>query len=120
VGAVAVVLGVGAWGYLLFGSFLPAVAATGLLLAAVGEFLFPIRYRLSPQGAEARNLVAWRRIAWADVKRIGLAEDAIKLSPLTHGGPREAFRGVLLRCEGNREAVLAAIREFRDVAADRA
>jgi hypothetical protein len=110
--AIAAALAAGAWAYVLFGSPLPALAAAGLLVASVGEFLFPIVYRLTPEGAEARNLFAWRKIAWREVRRVYTGEDAIKLSPLAHGGPREAFRGVLLRCEENRDAILAAVNAY--------
>jgi hypothetical protein len=113
VGAVAAALAAGAWAYLLFGSLLAALATTGLLVAAVGEFLFPIRYRIGPEGAEARNLFAWRRIAWRDVRRVYWGGETIKLSPLPHGGPREAFRGVLLRCEEiSRDTVVAAVTTY--------
>ena len=93
-----------------------ALAAAGLLLAATGEFLFPTTYRLTPEGAEARNPFGWRRIAWKEVKRIYTGNEEIKLSPLAHGGPRESFRGVLLRCGENRETVRNAVRRFHDAA----
>ena len=112
------VLGAGAWAFYLFQHVVPALVTVGLLVAATGEFMFPISYRLSPAGAEARNPFGWRRIGWGEVMRVYVGNDEIKLSPLKHGGPREAFRGVLLRCEGNREVVLAAVQRFRD-AADR-
>ena len=115
--AVGVILGVAAWGYVAFGSLLPGLAGAALLLGAVGEFLFPVTYRLSPEYAEARGPLSWRRIAWKEVKRVYAGDGEIKLSPLAHPGPREAFRGVLLRCEANQEAVLAAVKQFRDAAA---
>jgi hypothetical protein len=83
----------------------------------VAEFLLPTRYRLAPTAAEARNLFFWRRIEWREVKRVYLAQEEIKLSPLLRPGRQEAFRGVLLRCEANQERVLEAIRKFRDAAA---
>ena len=110
------VLAVSVWAFFLFHSLVPAAATAFLLTGAVGEFLFPIRFRLSPEGAEARGLVSWRRIAWTEVKRVYAGKEEIKLSPLEHGGRREAFRGVLLRCDENRDAVLAAVERFRDAA----
>jgi hypothetical protein len=114
---VLVVLGAGAWALSVFRSPLPAVAAVILLLGAVGDFLFPVRYRLSPEVAEARSLTSWRKIAWKEVKRVYVGDGEIKLSPLAHPGRREEYRGVLLRCEADQEAVLAAVQEFRDAAA---
>jgi len=102
---------------LLFHSLLSALLSAGLLLAATGEFLLPVTYRLTPEGAEARGLFAWRKIAWSDVKRVYSGRGEVKLSPLAHGGPREGFRGVLLRCEGNQSAVYAAVECYRDAAA---
>lgn len=115
--AVALAVVVGAWALYLFGSPGTAVAATGLLIGAIGEFLFPVTYRLTPEGAEARNPFYWRKIAWGEVRRVYSGPEAVKLSPLPYGGPREAFRGVVLRCEENREAVLAAVERYRDAAA---
>jgi hypothetical protein len=116
---VGVALATAAWAFVLFHSLLPAVTAAGLLVAAVGEFLFPISYRLTPQGAEARNPFCWRRMSWVDVKQVYVEGEAVKLSPLASGGGQEAFRGVLLRCEANRETVLAAVQRYRDAAAAR-
>ena len=102
---------------LLFHSLLSALLAAGLILAATGEFLLPVTYRLTPEGAEARSLFAWRKIAWSEVKRVYSSRGLVKLSPLAHGGPREAFRGVLLRCEENQSAVSAAVEGYRHAAA---
>lgn len=109
----ACILLAGSAALLLFHSLLSALFAAGLLLAATGEFLLPVTYRLSPQGAEARSLFTWRKIEWSDVKRVYSGRGEVKLSPLKHGGPREAFRGVILRCEGNQEAVRATVEGYR-------
>jgi hypothetical protein len=107
-----------AWvGLFLLRSPVLAVAAIGVLLGAVSEFMLPTWYRVSPAGAEARNPLFWRRIGWTEVKRIYIGEEVIKLSPLPGGGRREAFRGVLLRCDANQDAVLEAVRQFRHAAA---
>lgn len=102
---------------LLFRSVLSALLTAGLLLAATGEFLLPVTYRLTPEGAEARSLFTWRKIAWSDVKRVYIGRGEVKLSPLAHGGPREAFRGVVLRCGEHRSAVHAAVEGYRHAAA---
>lgn len=115
--AVALCLGAAAWAWYYFGSPLPALATLFLLLAAVGEFLFPVRYRLDEAGAEAKSPFYWRRILWKEVKQVYSGEEEIKLSPLRHPSPREAFRGVLLRCPDNRDEVLATVRKLRDAAA---
>lgn len=115
--ATGFILAAGVTALLVFHSALSALLASGLLLAATGEFLLPVSYRLTPEGAEARNLFTWRQIRWQDVKRIYLGAGEIKLSPLAHGGTREAFRGVLLRCGENQAAIQTAVEEYRRVAA---
>jgi hypothetical protein len=115
-GAVGLALGAGAAAYVSFGALAPALVSGGLVLAAAGEFLFPTTYRLTAEWAEVRNPFGWRRIAWKEVKRVHSGKEEIKLSPLAHAGRREAFRGVLLRCEGNQPAVLEAIDRFRNAA----
>lgn len=106
------VLGVGAWAWYWLGGPLAGLSAALVLIAGVGEFLFPIRYRLSAEGAEARNAVSWRKFRWDEVRRVYVEAGAIKLSPLLRGGRREAFRGVLLRCEANQDEVMDALRRF--------
>lgn len=114
---IAFILVAGFAALLLFHSVLSAGLAVGLLLAATGEFLLPVNYRLTAEGAEARGLLTWRKMEWDDVKRVYTGPGVVKLSPLAHGGPREAFRGVLLRCEGNQSAVYAAVESYRHAAA---
>lgn len=79
------------------GSWPLGAATIALLTAATGEFLFPVRYRITPEYAEAWNPVHWRRIAWREVRTVWIGQSEVRLSPLAHRGPRDAFRGVLLR-----------------------
>lgn len=117
--AVSLVIGLAAgWAAFLFANPLAFLATAGLLIGAASEFLFPVRYQLTPEFAEARGPLYWRRIAWGEVKRVYVGNGEIKLSPLKHGGPREAFRGVVLRFEGDPDRLRAAIRQYREAAAD--
>jgi len=103
--------------FFLFRNWLFAGFTAAALLGATADFLFPIRYRLTPEAAEMRNLHNWRRITWDEVKKAYLLEDGIKLSPLAVRTRLEPFRGVLLRFgpgDGSQERVLAAVRKFRD------
>ncbi|NIM04562.1 MAG: hypothetical protein GTO55_01415 [Armatimonadetes bacterium] len=85
-----------------------------LLVSAVAEFLFPIRYRLTETGAYVRNLFSSRYLPWERVSRCYRGPQGIKLSPLSHPGWREAFRGVHLRVEGEeQEKVVEIIRALR-------
>ncbi len=97
VGLVVLMAGCAALCFYLFGSLLYAAFTVVALLGATAEFLFPAHYRLTREAAEMRNLHNWRRIAWAEVRKVYLLDEGIKLSPLPHAGPREAFRGLMLR-----------------------
>ncbi len=111
--AALVVLAAAASGLLcfkLFGSLLYGLFCIVALLAATCEFLLPIRYRMDADGVEMRNLHNWRRISWGDVRKAYVLEDGVKLSPLAHGGPREAFRGVFVRWGDQREGVMDRVR----------
>ena len=116
----AAALAVGWLSWQLFRNPVMTAFSIAVLFAATAEFLFPVRYRLNAEGAELRNLHNWRRIAWTEVKKVYTGEREIKLSPLEHGGRREAYRGVLLHCPDNRDEVLAFVRRHRDAAAPRA
>jgi hypothetical protein len=104
--------------FTLFRSPLFALLTAAVLLGATSEFLLPIRYRLDNQGAESANLHNRRRISWRDVRKAYLLEDGIQLSPFDQPTRLEAFRGVFLRFGpgGDRETVLAAVRERREAA----
>jgi hypothetical protein len=102
---------------MLFHSLPFALFSLLVVVGGTAEFLFPIRYRLTEEAAEMRNLHNWRRIEWETVRKAYLLEDGVKLSPLCARTRLEPFRGVFLRFgvgEGEREAVLAAVRRFRD------
>jgi hypothetical protein len=98
---------------LLWRGPLPAMGVAFVLLNAVGEFLFPIGYRLSPAGAEMRCGLHHRAIAWGAVRRAYRLPDGVQLSPLARPDRRERFRGLFLRFAGNEPEVLAFIRQAR-------
>lgn len=111
--ALGLVTGAAAWSIVLFGNLTAPAATVVLLVGALAEYLFPIRYRLTREGAEARGPFYWRKIAWQEVRRVYVGEQEIKLSPLPLPGPREGFRGVLLRCPDNQEPVRELVEQFR-------
>jgi hypothetical protein len=111
--AVGLALFVGLLALLVFHGIAAALVSSLVVVGAAGEFLFPTTYRLSTEGAEARNPFGWRKIAWKEVRRVYTGEREIKLSPLERPGRGEAYRGVLLRCRGNQEEVAAAVRRCR-------
>ena len=102
--------------YLALGGAIPSVAVGFVLLASVGDFLFPVTYQITGESASSRSLFSRHIIKWHDVKACYLCDDGVKLSPLGRTSRLEACRGVYLRFPGDhhgeptRTEVLAAIR----------
>lgn len=92
-------------------ALLPVMA----VMLSLSEFVFPIRYTLTAQSAQARHGLTALEIRWTDVRHAYLTEDGIKLSPLRTKNARfEPLRGVFLRFDDtNREAVIAAVQHLR-------
>ena len=97
-------LGAGAawWG---FQSSVAGILSLILLLASVSDFLFPVRYRLTEEGAEAAGLLFRRRMKWGDIRRVMPDDLGVKLSPLPRHSRLEAYRGTYLWFGGNGDAV---------------
>ncbi len=102
--------------YFLFHSLLPPAIALLLFASALSEYLFPIRYEITSQGATARTLAGRTTIGWDRVKKYYLDDRGIKLSPLPTSGRLEAYRGVYLRFGGCRDDVIEVVRRMRDAA----
>lgn len=99
-------------GLALAGPYVAAAAAVALLLS-LADFLFPVRYVVTAEGASSRALVKGAEIKWADVKRCYVDEFGVKLTPLDRVSRLEAFRGVYLRFGGNEDEVIAAVKAMR-------
>ncbi|HEY3376707.1 MAG TPA: hypothetical protein VGL77_04360 [Armatimonadota bacterium] len=87
------------------------VLIAGFFVIAIADFLFPIHYRLDAQGAHIRTLGNHRVLPWAQVRRVYLRGNGIKLSPLAVRGWAESYRGILLRTP-DRAPVLATVRTW--------
>lgn len=114
----AVLLGVFVFSLCLFHSIWLSLAPVLALLFSLSEFVFPVRYILTPQSAAVRHGLTSLEIKWPDVRHAYLTGDGIKLSPLRAKNSRfESLRGVFLRFDDhNRDAVIAAVRRFRQEA----
>jgi hypothetical protein len=87
-----------------------------LLLGSLRDYLLPVRYRLGPEGIEARGLLFRRVMQWSQVRRILRDPAGVKLSPLPRHSRREAYRGIYLWFERNEAEVMATIAHYREVA----
>ena len=111
----AILLAVFVLGLCLFHSFWLSLAPVLALLFSLSEFVFPVRYTLTPQSAAVRHGLTSLEIQWPDVRHAFLTDDGIKLSPLQTKNSRfESLRGIFLRFDDhNRDTVIAAVRRFR-------
>lgn len=100
--------------YFLFHSLLFPAVALFLFASALSDYLFPVRYEITSEGASSRSLVGRTAIGWDRVKKYYLDDRGIKLSPLHRPGRLEAYRGVYLRFGGNKDDIIEAVRRMRD------
>lgn len=82
-----------------------------LLLGSIAEYLLPVTYTLDASGAHSRLFGSRRTLPWANVRRVYLRPDGIKLSPLTGKNWAESYRGVMLRSDDH-DALLAELRAW--------
>lgn len=99
-------------GYHAVGALGP-IAAVGAMVGSLSEFLFPMTYEITRDGASCRTLLKSAEIKWDRVRRCYVDDCGVKLSPLTGASRLEAFRGVYLRFDGNRDQVVEAVRSLR-------
>jgi hypothetical protein len=84
----------------------------GALLLAIGlrEYFLPAHYILDSEGMTIRYLLWSRRQSWGRVKRMVPQKTGVFLSPFPGPSRLEAFRGMFLRYDANKEKVLEAVR----------
>jgi hypothetical protein len=90
-------------------SWLALAIAGGILFASIGEFFFPVTYRLDSAGAQAQLLGTRRCFPWARVRRVYLRRSGIQLSPFSRENWLDQYRGITLRSD-DPAALLAQIR----------
>lgn len=108
----AVVGASAAVGYWALGGLGAAVVIVALL-GSLADFLFPVTCTLTRGGASCRMLLKGSEIGWENVRRVYLDDLGIKLSPLRRVSRLEAFRGVYLRFDGNRDQVIETVQSLR-------
>lgn len=105
-------------GLLLFHNLALALLPVAVFALSLSDFLFPVRYTLTAQGAQARSLVSHLEMPWMDVRHAYIAADGVKLSPLRQRGSRwEPLRGIFLRFDNeNQDAVIDCVQRLREEA----
>lgn len=92
----------------------PVFALLGnlILTGSISDFIFPVRYRLTEEGAEYRNFLTKKHISWADVKNCYLTNEGIKLSPLEKNNRLENFRGFMLLFNNNKDEIISHVKRL--------
>lgn len=103
----------------LFGfiSWYTASLFMGLVLTVVvtlslGSYFSPTWYTLSDEGIAVRTLVTKMQRPWSVYRSHWPDKNGVLLSPFPHPSRLENFRGVFIRFEDNRDAVLEFVRRF--------
>jgi hypothetical protein len=109
--AVAIVAAVAGFFYFK-GNLLGALVGFLMIALSTTDFWLPLHFRLDGTGAHLRCGISVTSIEWEAVKRTYEVDNGIKLTPLATPSRLEPFRGVRLRFDGNREEVLAAVRNL--------
>lgn len=90
-----------------------AIAVAIIMLISASDFLFPVKYIITKDGATCKMLLKSASIRWENVRNIYLDNYGIKLSPLAVQTRLEAFRGVFLRFSGNEAQVIDIVKSLR-------
>lgn len=101
----------------IFRNIIPALVSILLLVSATCDFLFPVTYELTEEGAHANGLLNRNFLAWKEILRVLPLADGVILSPLHTPSRLDSFRGVTLRfaldeAPGDKASVQKALSEM--------
>lgn len=106
--------------YATFHSLFYMAVVLLLFAAALSDYLLPVRYEMTEEGASARTVFSTSRIRWEAVRKYYVDDSGIKLSPFENPTRLETYRGVYLRFGSRKDEVTNAVRRMRDArSADR-
>jgi len=75
------------------------------LLNAVGEFLFPLRFRVTKEGVEVSSFLHDRKLRWEQIRRMEVYPNGVFLSPYPKPSQLDNLRGIWLRWDGEIEGL---------------
>jgi hypothetical protein len=75
------------------------------LLNAVGEFLFPLHFRVTKEGVEVSSFLHDRKLRWEQIRRMEVHPNGILLSPYPKPSQLDNLRGIWLRWDGEPEGL---------------
>jgi hypothetical protein len=82
-----------------------------LLLGAVAPFFVITRYRLDEEGVSLKRYVTTMKKRWEELRSYYPDKNGVLVSPFDRPSRLENFRGIYLRFGGNREKVLAVLKQ---------
>ncbi len=98
-----------AWAW--FGSPALAVFVVLVTVASLAAFFFPIRYSLSARGVRMYNFIGREDRRWEEFANYHVYPDGVQLA-FSRGTIRgRMLKGIFLYFEGNRDQVLAMVRD---------
>lgn len=107
----AVALVAGAVGWVVMRSPLLAGLGFAMILGSTVEYWYGARFMLDGNKAQALVGASLSSMGWDQVKRVVVARDSVRLSPLASASTLDTFRGVrLLTTAENRDQVLTFIK----------
>lgn len=83
-----------------------------ILFFTLGEFFFPVKYRVTDRGVYSLSCVGPRFMPWEKVRRLYKNDIGVKLSIFEYPSPMESFRGMLVRPGEEPEEKIFIIREL--------
>ncbi|MCS7264840.1 MAG: hypothetical protein NZ805_08415 [Armatimonadetes bacterium] len=99
---IAIIAFVLAFGWIWVHPFVAFLMAL-FLLNIVGEFLFPVRYKVTKEGVEVSSFLHKRKIRWEQIRRLEVFNDSLFLSPYPKPSRLDNLRGLWLRWDGEPE-----------------
>lgn len=99
--------------YATMGSVYWAAAAVVFLALGVYDYWLPTTFRLDERGVSSRTLFFARKKRWDEVRSLHPDARGVLVSPFPAVTRLDTFRGLYVRFDGNREAVLAVLRAPR-------
>lgn len=99
---------------LLFVWYGPFFGILGFLImgGSLSSFFLPTDYCLTDQSVYRHYLGIRQKRAWSEFRSFHPDRNGVLLSPFARPSRLENFRGLYLRFEGNRDDVLAVVREM--------
>lgn len=97
--------------YAATGSLGWSLISVAFLIFGVHDYLLPTTYLLSAEWASSKILFFTRRKRWSSLRSYQVDRNGVLVSPFSRPNRLDTFRGLYLRFDGNREAVLSYLRD---------